>query len=41
MKNMKDVLPLEHSGLPIVDDTVLPEIDVGQDLFSVNKNSKS
>ncbi len=37
-KNMKDVLPLEHSVPPIVDDTVLSDIDVWQDLFSANRN---
>ena len=35
--NMKDLLPLEESGLPVVGDTVLTGIDVGHDLFSINK----
>ncbi len=36
-ENMKDVLLLRYSGLPIIDGVVLPGIGVVEDLFSINQ----
>ena len=34
---MKDVLSLEESGILLVENSALHNIDVGQDFFSVNR----